>query len=721
VSFGKADAAIGELAVINHLLNEHMMSNLIISGEAIMGDPEFSLLSIAARKNLPDLASILTKGLESISIKEKRILQEKWFGKSNIKRINLTKEENSFIKSNQVIRIHNETNWPPYNYNEAGKPLGFSVDIMELIAQKTGLKVEFITGPSWNGFLEMMKNDSLEVMLNIVKTPERLKYLIYTPPYADNPNSILSKKEKPYENIESLFGKTVAIPKGFFTEEILRKSYPEIKLLLVKNLLEAMKAVSFGKADAAIGELAVINHFLNEHMMSNLIISGEAIMGDPEFSLLNIATRQNLPILASILTKGVESISLEEKRKLQEKWFGKSGTEVINLTSEEKNYLATKKEIKMSVLPNTMPFEQIDKDGEHSGVAEDIIKLISEKINKPIVLVPTKNWSESLENIKNRKADILPVAINTLDHQKYVNFTKPYIKEALVIATKEDKFFIKNISELSNRKIGVINTYRFTKTIKKRNPDIKIIDVKNIKDGLERVQSGELFGYVDALHLIAFTIQKEGMFDLKIAGKFDFEMKISIASRNDEPLLNSIMQKALEDIGEEQIQSIIGKWISIKVEQSFDYRKLIYISLFFLTILIILTFKNRSIRKLNNEIVSRNSDLYNQKKDLEESYQNLKKAQEEILDLERKNSILAMIVTTNHEINQPLTSALGNLYILEMKLDKAQIDDMTYKKHIVKTRESLNLINLILTKYRETNHYDISDYVDGVKMVKFKE
>ena len=167
-------------------------------------------------------------------------------------------------------KVHNELKWPPFNYFENGESLGYSIDFMNLIAKKAGLKVEYITGPTWDDFLKMMQDGSLDVMLNIVKTPQRQKYLLYTPPYADNPNAIISKKEKIYNSIESLYGKTVALPKGFFQEEILRTNYPQIKLLPVKNLLESMKAVTFGKADAALGELVVINYLLSEHMMTDL-------------------------------------------------------------------------------------------------------------------------------------------------------------------------------------------------------------------------------------------------------------------------------------------------------------------------------------------------------------------------------------------------------------------------------------------------------------------
>ena len=234
--------------------------------------------------------------------------------------LDLTEEERAWIDENPRIRIHNEMDWPPFNFAVDNRPTGYSIDFMNLIAARAGLEVEYVTGPSWNEFLEMMRAGTLDVMLNIVKTPERQKYLLYTDPYADNPNTILSRTEDSYASLEELRGKTVSIPKGFFYEEVLSREFPDINLHLVKNTLDSIKAVSFGRADAAVGELAVFNHLLDAHLISDMFVSGEVKMGDPELSLLNIATRKDLPVLASILRKAVASVTEQEHQALREKW-----------------------------------------------------------------------------------------------------------------------------------------------------------------------------------------------------------------------------------------------------------------------------------------------------------------------------------------------------------------------------------------------------------------
>ena len=45
---------------------------------------------------------------------------------------------------------------------------------MDLLAKKLGIKVDYITGPSWNEFLGLIKRKELAVMLNIAKTEDRM-------------------------------------------------------------------------------------------------------------------------------------------------------------------------------------------------------------------------------------------------------------------------------------------------------------------------------------------------------------------------------------------------------------------------------------------------------------------------------------------------------------------------------------------------------------------
>ena len=97
-----------------------------------------------------------------------------------------------------------------------------------------------------------------------------------------------------------------------------------------------------------------------------------------------------------------------------------------------------------------------------------------------------------------------------------------------------------------------------------------------------------------------------------------------------------------------------------------------------------------------------------------------KSNQEKLLVLERKTAILAMIVTANHEINQPLTAVLGNLTMLEMTLEDRQLTK-EQEVFIERIKNAIERIDNILKKYKNAESVEIGNYIDDVKMVMFPE
>ena len=242
----------------------------------------------------------------------------------------------------------------------------------------------------------------------------------------------------------------------------------------------------------------------------------------------------------------------------------------FSLVKEEQDYLAQKKSIKMCADPDWMPFEKIE-DGRHVGMSAEYMHVIESKLGVPIRLIPTKSWSESIEYAKARKCDIFSLAMSTPERKQYMNFTRPYLTIPLVIATKIDKFFIADIKEVLDQTLGVVKGYAFAELLKIQYPSIKLTEVDNIEDGLDRVEKGELYGFIDNLTTIGYQMQKNYIGTLKIAGRLDKNWELGIGVRNDDLVLLKILDKAISGIDERAKQRILNQWMSIEYEQGFDY------------------------------------------------------------------------------------------------------------------------------------------------------
>ena len=172
--------------------------------------------------------------------------------------------------------------------------------------------------------------------------------------------------------------------------------------------------------------------------------------------------------------------------------------------------------------------------------------------------------------VKERKCDIISLVMETPERKKYMNFTKPYLITPFVIATTNDKFFISDIRELDGKQIGIVKDYAHTELLKRKYPSIDLVEIENLEEGLNQVNKGFLFGFIDSLATMGYQIQKRFPNKLKISGQLEDSGILSIGVRNDDLMLFSILEKAINLVGEKKTQNILNQWISVRYEKGFD-------------------------------------------------------------------------------------------------------------------------------------------------------
>ena len=471
-----------------------------------------------------------------------------------------------------MIRVHNDKDWPPFNYFEYGRPRGLSIDYMDLIAEKLGIGVEYVTGPSWNEFLGLIKRKELDVMLNIVKTEDRQKYLLYTEPYVKNPNVVVSYGKYAYDSIEALFGKTVAFPSGFFYEEVLTKSFPRIKRLPVEDALASLKAVVFGKADAALGEAAVIRTLINKNMLAGLQISGEVKLGNPDLMNLRLGVRDDWPLLQSALMKAMASVTPQAMNRIRQKWLAVDRSDVspsdaaagkitIPLSEAESAWLAAHQTIRFTGDPDWLPQEAFTSQGQYIGIVADILDLIETRLGIKFERVPVKTWDEAVRLAETAGVDVL--SETTSSERESLTFTDAYLDFPVLIFAEQGAASISDPGELKGQRVAVVKGYGYVVPFRRQFPNLDYVAVETVRDGLIRLSAGEVDAFISAAPTAYHLMSESGLTNLKVVGFTGLSLDLGFGVRKDSPVLVSILNKALASITEEEKLKIRQKWVPV--------------------------------------------------------------------------------------------------------------------------------------------------------------
>lgn len=145
---------------------------------------------------------------------------------------------------------------------------------------------------------------------------------LLTDSYISVPAVIITRKEQAGDlTLDDLADMTVGLAVSEDFTDYLLKLYPDPPFAISipeGGYIGGLRALSVGDYDAIICDMAVAGHYIATAGISNLRVAG--VTG---YEVRHaIAVRQDLPVLAGILEKAVESISPEERQMIEERWIG---------------------------------------------------------------------------------------------------------------------------------------------------------------------------------------------------------------------------------------------------------------------------------------------------------------------------------------------------------------------------------------------------------------
>lgn len=531
---------------------------------------------------------------------------------SSSKTVELTENEKTWLKAHPLIAIGGKTDWAPVEFvNEHGQYQGISNDYLALIAQKTGLKFNVSTD-QWTTHLQNFRKQKIDILTAAYRTEERNHYADFSTAYFEMVDYFFIRDDLNISSLQDLNGKRAAIPDGYAQVESIKKNFPKIQTLKVANIKAAIDAVLEGRADVLYDSYAILSHTLKKEAINSIIpFKSSRNIG---LNSVHFMTRKDTPELTSIIQKGLDSISEQEKEGIHNKWLGVDNRPEINtfhIRPEEQRWLDAHRIIRFTGDPNWLPYEAFDKQGNYIGIVADHLKLIEQKLGIQLTIVPVSSWDESIAKIKRGDVDVLSETSDS-DLTSELSFTQAYLSSPIVIVMHEDESYVENIDKIKHKKIALIRNYGYVPKIIKKYPTIDFQWVDTIQEGLTAVSTGKADALISTLAQASYHIAKLGINNVRIIGRTQFTTKLAFGFRDEFAPLAPLFNRALNDIKPSEKQKIFNNWGEQRFEEKLDYSLLAKIIVSFLFVLAIFAYWNR---KLSKEI--------NLRKKLEEQTQSI--------------------------------------------------------------------------------------------------
>ena len=251
-----------------------------------------------------------------------------------------------------------------------------------------------------------------------------------------------------------------------------------------------------------------------------------------------------------------------------------TNTEHSILTSEERLWLDENQDkLTLFYNPDFPPIEFADENGEFIGLGADVTTAVENTLGIHLIKQPCSDWNLHLQSLANGDCAVAPTIVRTDERENYAFFTVPYARVPVVIISSSNRTEVMDLDELGGMKIAVVSGFASENYVRDSdNDNYNIHTMQNVPDALRAVAFGEMDVFVGNLAVATYYTNLEGLSNLRVAGTTDYSFEWSIGVSRKYPMLFSAVQKALDLISEEELNSLRSSWISMQPNRKLNPR-----------------------------------------------------------------------------------------------------------------------------------------------------
>lgn len=230
--------------------------------------------------------------------------------------------------------------------------------------------------------------------------------------------------------------------------------------------------------------------------------------------------------------------------------------------------------IRLCVDPDWAPYEWLDEEGRHHGIAADLLRLIASRAGLQLEVVRTSTWDESLSVARTGGCDALSFLNETPERLTWLSFSAPYFLDRNVIITRAERPDVASLAELPPKTtIALPTATSIIERVGRDFPHLRILPVASEAEAFSMVEAREADLTLRGLMVAAHTIRAEGWFNLRIAGQLpQYANNMRIGVVGERPELLRTLDGAIATLRPDEVDEIVNRHVGIDVNTPGNHR-----------------------------------------------------------------------------------------------------------------------------------------------------
>ncbi|MCL5051422.1 MAG: diguanylate cyclase [Firmicutes bacterium] len=275
---------------------------------------------------------------------------------------------------------------------------------------------------------------------------------------------------------------------------------------------------------------------------------------------------------------------------------------LVALQQDELDWLLMRDSLVVGVPSDSSPILFYNEQQQVIGLDADFLNLIGSRSRLEFTYQSCGSWEQCLQALADKRIDILSFITDTPQRRQFASFTRAYWEAPWALATLQREFTQRDtFAELAGMKVAVTQGYSLLEQLRTLE-QLTILVVDSPSAGLDAVQKGDADGYLDSLPLLVERVREQPSGNMFLTVLRDEAGDaVSLAVRDDWPVLRDILDRVIETINREDTQRITERWFDIKYEPGLSFNDikpyLWYASLLVAALLLFFLLWNSQLRR----------------------------------------------------------------------------------------------------------------------------
>ena len=374
-----------------------------------------------------------------------------------------------------------------HSFDEEGELSGFCIDYLNVIADVTGWKYEFVEIKDFVDGMDMLQNKELDLIAPAMMTDARKELFAYSEMHFGMEYSVLlttpDREDLFYQDYENYNGLKVVVPEGYpMTDYFITKMHNhgfDVELCYYATYEECKAVLDAGEVDALVTSILyydeaykVLDSFFPQPFYFMTYKENKELMGKLNTAMSRIQTAY--PTLLEELLYAYYPVY-----------------ETQFYTREELEYVENGRTLRVAYVADRKPLSFTDENGQLAGISRELLNQISAISGLKFEYVELPEGKITYEYLQEQKIDLLTgVEYNRANmSSKGIFLSRPYITARKVLVSGPG--FVYRADRTYSLAI-VEGSKTFNEVIAEKYPNMKVVEYKTVEECFKALYSEEV-------------------------------------------------------------------------------------------------------------------------------------------------------------------------------------------------------------------------------------